>query len=125
MKKILYIPLLLIVVFLSNSSLHARKRDNQWVDTITTSTFTSPGDVAQRHLVETVMAQDEEVSPSYVERLKEAIKRLQTCLVPGACSEQEYIEAVELANHLLDLLLLSTGVLEAREFTERRARAER
>ena len=124
MRKIPYMPIWFVMVLAVTAAAHAQKKSDPWIDMVTTTTFTSPGDVAHQQLMDAVEAQGGEVSPSYIERLKVAIERLRACLVDRDCSQQEYNEAVALANHLLDVLLLSTGVLEAREFTERRARAE-
>ena len=84
---------------------------------------TGPGDVVQKQVMQAATVQDKtKLSPSYMERLKAAVKKFRACLVEGACSEQERSEAVDMANNLLDLVLLTAGVgiVETGEFIEKK-----
>ncbi len=123
MKKIPYVYIWFTLVLVSTTNLLAQKKRYQWVDPSLTTISIGPGDVAQKQLIRSVSLQGKrKISLSYIERLKAALKRLRDCLYDKDCSEEERIEAVDLANNLLDLILLGAGVgiVEVGEFIEKK-----
>lgn len=124
MKKISHLlyPWFVIVLALT-AAMIVPQDEYQWLDPQITTTTTGPGDVMQRELVRRAASRDDsQESQSYLQKLKAALKRLRACLVDKNCSEQERREAVDMANNLLDLFLLSVGVgiVETGDFIERR-----
>ena len=104
----------------STGSLMPKNR-HPWIDPRITTISTGPADVARKQVIrETALWDKRKPSPSYLKAIKAAVKRFRACLVEGACSEQERQEAVDMANNLLDLVLLTAGVglVETGEFVE-------
>ncbi len=123
MKKNFYTYIWFILALACTPNLLAKKNRYQWVDPRMAIISTSPGDVAQKQVMQAAALQDKtKLSPSYIEALKAAVKKFRACLVEGACSEQERSEAVDMANNLLDLVLLTAGVgiVETGEFIEKK-----
>jgi len=107
----------------STPNLLAKKNSYQWIDPRIATISIDPGDVAQKRVMQAAALRDKtKLSPSYIEALKAAVKKFRACLVEGACSEQERSEAVDMANNLLDLVLLTAGVgiVETGEFIEKK-----